>query len=51
MSLFKTHYSEHNIHTGYWCFESGAIVKILGLEDSNFKEQKYYPYDLIHWKE
>lgn len=50
MSLFKTHNSEHNIHSGYWCLESGAIVKILGLDDSSFKEQKYYPYDLVHWK-
>ncbi|WP_239352087.1 PoNi-like cognate immunity protein [Snodgrassella communis] len=45
------HKSKWNIHTGYWCFESGALVKILGLDDSTLKDQPYYPYDMVHWKE
>lgn len=44
-----THKSEWNIHTGYWSFESGAIAKILGLDDSSLKEQQYYPYDMVHF--
>jgi hypothetical protein len=39
------------IHTGYWSFESGALVKILGLDDSTLKEMPYYPYDMVHWKD
>lgn len=48
----------HNIHkinifahSGYWSFESGALVKVLGLDDSNLKGLPYYPYDMVHWNE
>lgn len=37
------------IHNGYWSFESGALVKILGLDDSCLKGLPYYPYDMVHW--
>lgn len=36
-------------HSGYWSFESGALVKILGLDDSSLKGVHYYPYDMVHW--
>ena len=36
-------------HDGYWCFESGALVKVLGLDDSSLKGLPYYPYDMVHW--
>lgn len=46
----------HNIHkinvfahSGYWSFESGALVKVLGLDDSSLKGLPYYPYDMVHW--
>ena len=39
------------IYSGYWCFEAGAIVKLLKWDDSDFKEQQYYPHDLVHYKE
>ncbi|AWL79256.1 PoNi-like cognate immunity protein [Capnocytophaga canimorsus] len=45
----NSHKSKHNIYTGYWSFESGALVKILGLDDTLLKDQKYYPYDMVHW--
>ncbi len=45
------HKSKWNIHTGYWSFESGALVKILGLDDTPLKDQPYYPYDMVHWRE
>lgn len=38
-----------SIHFGYWSFESGALVKVLGLDDSSLKGLKYYPYDMVHW--
>ena len=50
MGWYNDHKSKWNIHTGYWSFESGALVKILGLDDSALKNQQYYPYDLVHWK-
>jgi hypothetical protein len=37
-------------HSGYWSFESGAIVKILELDDAIIKDLNYYPYDMVHWK-
>ena len=45
------HKSKWNIHIGYWSFESGALVKILGLDDTLLKDQPYYPYDMVHWRE
>lgn len=44
------HKSKHDTYFGYWSFESGAIVKIMGLDDSSFKDNQYYPYDLVHYK-
>ncbi|WP_172916107.1 PoNi-like cognate immunity protein [Capnocytophaga canimorsus] len=44
----NSHKSKHNIYTGYWSFESGALVKILGLDDTLLKDQKYYPYDMVN---
>ncbi|MDR1315889.1 MAG: DUF1911 domain-containing protein [Spirochaetales bacterium] len=37
-------------HRGYWSFESGAIVKILQLDDTIIKDLNYYPYDMVQWK-
>ena len=34
----------HNILS----FESGAMVKVLGLDDSEWKDVLYYSYDLVH---
>ena len=39
------------IHDGYWSFESGALVKVLGLDDSSLKGLPYYPYDMVHWND
>ncbi|MFD0863743.1 PoNe immunity protein domain-containing protein [Sungkyunkwania multivorans] len=47
----KTHESKWNIHTGYWCWEAGALAKILELDDSQLKGEHYYPYDLVHREE
>lgn len=42
--------SEKNIYYGYWSFEAGAIAKILKIDDTELKKQKYYPYDLVRYK-
>lgn len=39
------------IYTGYWSYESGAVAKILGLDDSSLKDVPYYPYDMVHYKD
>jgi uncharacterized protein YqgQ len=46
-----THKEKEDLYFGYWSFESAAIVKIMGLDDSSFKDNPYYPYDLVHWNE
>ena len=51
LGWYNDHKSKWQTHTGYWSFESGALVKILGLDDSTLKDQPYYPYDMVHWKE
>ncbi|BAR83785.1 hypothetical protein KNN_02939 [Bacillus thuringiensis serovar tolworthi] len=54
---FKGHYDYEwkNAHkepgyVGYWSFETAAIVKILGLDDTSLKDNNHYPYDLVHYK-
>jgi hypothetical protein len=32
---------------GYWCFELAAFVKVLGIEDSDFADNPFYPRDLV----
>jgi len=34
---------------GYWCFELAAFVKQLGINDSTFADNLYYPSDLVHY--
>jgi hypothetical protein len=36
-------------YSGYWAWEVAAVVKIMGLDDSSFKNNPYYPYDMVHW--
>lgn len=49
--VFEAHKSAQKIYYGYWSFEAGAAVKILGIDDSGLKDIPYYPYDLVHYKE
>lgn len=45
---YNDHKSKWGVHFGYWSFESGALVKILGLDDSSLQGLPYYPYDMVH---
>ena len=47
---YNNHMNQHDTYFGYWSFEAGAIAKIMGLDDSSFKDNEYYPCDLVHWK-
>lgn len=51
MAWYDSHKDKSDTYYGYWSFEAGAIVKILGLDDSSLKDAPYYPYDLVHYKE
>ncbi|KZE39122.1 hypothetical protein AV656_08495 [Bhargavaea cecembensis] len=50
-SWHDMHKHHDPIYSGYWSFESGAVAKILGLDDSSLKNVPYYPYDMIHDQE
>ncbi|WP_326984679.1 PoNe immunity protein domain-containing protein [Chryseobacterium sp. MYb264] len=47
---FDNDKNKNEVFFGYWSFESAAFVKIADAEDSSLKNQKYYPYDWVHWK-
>lgn len=50
MGWYDTHKREDElIYSGYWSFESGAIAKILELDDIILKDTPYYPYDMVHY--
>ena len=42
---------KHTDYAGYWSFESGAVAKILKLNDTGWENQKYYPYDMVHYSD
>lgn len=44
---YNSHKSKHDTYFGYWSFETAAVVKIKGLDDSTFQNCQYYPKDLI----
>jgi hypothetical protein len=44
---YNQHSNPHNTYSGYWCFVAAAIVKIKGLDDSSFRDNPYYPKDLV----
>ncbi|WP_198551066.1 PoNe immunity protein domain-containing protein [Olleya sp. 1-3] len=46
-NLYSPHTNKFNVYYGYWCFPAAAIVKIKGLDDSSFRDNPYYPKDLI----
>ncbi|MDE5579991.1 MAG: DUF1911 domain-containing protein [Treponemataceae bacterium] len=36
-------------YRGFWCIEAAALVKSLGLDDTELKDCKHYPYDMAHF--
>lgn len=45
----NSHKNALNLYFGYWAWEVAAIAKIKGIDDSGLQNQKYYPYDAVHW--
>ncbi|RNC86850.1 MAG: DUF1911 domain-containing protein [Winogradskyella sp.] len=46
-SGYNQHAKSNGNYVGYWCFVVAAIVKIKDLDDSSFKNSKYYPKDML----
>jgi hypothetical protein len=34
-------------YSGYWCYEAAAVTKILQIDDSTYRDNEYYPRDLL----
>ena len=53
MSLTEGVITNRNLKTGwyrgYWCIASAALVKALGLDDTELHDCKYYPRDMAHF--
>lgn len=44
---YDNHKGRHDTYFGYWSFETAAVVKILGIDDSSFRDSPYYPKALV----
>ena len=42
-SWYDTLDDESDVYYGYWCFESGAIARIFGLNERTLSKSEYYP--------
>lgn len=38
-------------YRGYWAWEVAAVAKIMHIDDSDLRDNPYYPYDMVHWKD
>ncbi len=47
--FYNSHKSRANVYYGYWSFESVAIMSILGLDDRDLRDNKYYPKDIFDY--
>lgn len=46
---YNSHNGRHAVYYGYWSFEAAAIFAMLGLDDRIFRDNQYYPKDLIDY--
>lgn len=47
--FYETHEITNNFgYRGYWCYEAALIVKLFGIDDTGFRDHRYYPADLVH---
>lgn len=47
---YNTHLRD-NGYSGYWAWEVAAVAKIMQIDDSHLKDNPYYPYEMVHWKD
>ena len=36
-------------YRGYWAWEVAAVAKIMHIDDSDLRDNPFYPYDMVHW--
>lgn len=46
---YKTDRKPETGYFGYWCFELAAFVKVLTIPDQSFRNDPYYPRDLVRY--
>ncbi len=46
-SYWHGNHKDEKLYFGYWCFESAAVVKILGLDPEEFNGVDYFPIDIL----
>ncbi|MEM6271410.1 MAG: PoNe immunity protein domain-containing protein [Bacteroidota bacterium] len=44
---YDNHKNSHDVFFGYWSFEAAAVVNIAGIDDRSFRDNEYYPKDLL----
>lgn len=44
-----THRRENGVYSGYWCWEAAAVTCIMDLDDSSYRNWKYYPKDVVDY--
>ncbi|WP_298511126.1 PoNe immunity protein domain-containing protein [uncultured Kordia sp.] len=45
--MYNQHNNPHNTYVGYWCFQAAAITKLMELDDSSYRDNTYYPKDIL----
>jgi hypothetical protein len=40
---------EHGIFYGYWSWEAAAVTWLLGIDDTSYRDKKFYPRDLVDY--
>ena len=54
LNKYAPWYNNHlkkNCYRGYWAWEVAAVAKIMNIDDSDLKDNPYYPYDMVHWED
>ena len=45
--FYNLHKEKFDLYYGYWSFEAAAITCIMDLDDSSYRDNQYYPKDLV----
>lgn len=45
--FYNLHKEKFELYYGYWSFEAAAITCIMDLDDSSYRDNQYYPKDLV----
>ncbi|GEK49262.1 DUF1911 domain-containing protein [Halomonas pacifica] len=45
---YNLHLCSPDGYYGYWCFEAALVVKLFDIDDSTFRDHRYYPAALVH---